>query len=139
MWPPGTDLSARITLTDRLFDVRLHNATLYFLRHQSESVLNVAALLSRSLKEANVVVVRKLLSLVIRNLAALLQVALVANEDAGDVVGGVLLDLAHPVVNGAEGVFVRHVVGHDDAVRALVVRRGDGLEALLAGRVPLPG
>ena len=66
-----------------------------------------------------------------------LQIALVADEDARDVVRGVLLDFAHPVVDGSEGIFVRHIVGHDNSVCALVVRRGDGLEALLSSRVPL--
>ena len=35
-----------------------------------------------------------------------------------------------------EGVAVRDVVRHDDAVSALVVARSDSLEAFLASRVP---
>ena len=47
-----------------------------------------------------------------------------------------LLDFVHPVLNGAEALAVRDIVGHDDTVRTLVVAAGDRLEALLAGRVP---
>ena len=63
-------------------------------------------------------------------------VALVADENAGDVVGGVLLDFVHPVLDGAEALAVSDVVGHNDTVSALVVAARDRLEALLAGCVP---
>lgn len=78
----------------------------------------------------------ELLALVGGDLAGLDHVALVADQDAGDVVRGVLLDLVHPVLDGTEALAVGDIVGHDDAVRALVVARGDGLEALLSGGVP---
>ena len=70
------------------------------------------------------------------DLSRVLHVALVADEDAGDVVGGVFLDLVHPVFDGAEALAVGDVVGDDDAVGALVVAARDGFEALLASRVP---
>ena len=76
------------------------------------------------------------LALVGGDLAGVGHIALVANEDARDVVRGVLLDLAHPVLDGAEALSVGDVVGHDDAVSALVVAAGDGLEAFLASGVP---
>ena len=69
-------------------------------------------------------------------LASLSHIALVANEDARDIVGSVFLDLAHPVLDGAEALSVGDVVSDDDAVGTLVVAAGDGLEALLAGGVP---
>jgi len=69
-------------------------------------------------------------------LAGVGHVALVADEDAGDVVGGVFLDLVHPVLDGAEALAVSDVVGHDDTVRALVVAARYRLEALLTGGVP---
>ena len=63
-------------------------------------------------------------------------VALVADQDAGDVVGGVFLDLVHPVLDGAEALTVGDVVGHDDAVGSLVVAGCDSLEAFLSSCVP---
>lgn len=78
----------------------------------------------------------ELLAFVCGNLASLSHIALVANEDARDIVGSVLLDLAHPVLDGAEALSVGDVVGDDDTVGALVIAAGDGLEALLAGGVP---
>ena len=76
------------------------------------------------------------LALVGGDLAGVGHIALVANEDARDIVRGVLLNLAHPVLDGAEALSVGDVVSHDDAVSALVVAARDGLKALLAGSVP---
>jgi len=81
-------------------------------------------------------VLGEFLALIGGDLARLSHIALVADEDAGDVVGGVFLDLVHPVLDGAEALAVCDVVGDDDAVGALVVAAGDSLEALLAGGVP---
>ena len=105
-------------------------------RHHDEGLLDVLAILGRSLEEAHVVVLGKLLALIGGDLARVGHVALVAAEDAGDVVGSVLLDLVHPVLNGAEALAVSDVVGHNDTVSALVVAARDRLEALLAGCVP---
>ena len=41
-----------------------------------------------------------------------------------------------PLLDVVEGLLVRDVVDHDDAVGASVVRRGDGPEPLLPGCVP---
>jgi hypothetical protein len=79
----------------------------------------------------------QLLALIGRDLSGLLHIALVSDQDAGDVVRGVLLDLVHPVLDGAEALPVGDVVGHDDTVCALVVGASNGLEALLACSVPL--
>ena len=78
----------------------------------------------------------ELLALVCGDLAGLSHIALVADEDARDIVGSMFLDFAHPVLDGAEALSVGDVVGDDDTVSALVVAAGDGLEALLAGGVP---
>jgi hypothetical protein len=48
----------------------------------------------------------------------------------------VLLDLVHPVFDGAEALTVSEVIGHDDAVSALVVAARYGLEALLSSGIP---
>lgn len=76
------------------------------------------------------------LALISGDLSGVSHVALIADENAGDVVGCVLLDLVHPVFDGAEALTVREVIGHDDAVSALVVAARYGLEALLASGIP---
>jgi hypothetical protein len=76
------------------------------------------------------------LALVGRYLASVGHIALVTNENARYVVRSMLLDLAHPVLDGAEALSVGDVVGHDDTVSTLIVAAGDSLEALLAGGVP---
>ena len=78
----------------------------------------------------------ELLALVSGDLACVSHIALVADENARDVVGGVLLNLIHPVLDGAEALAVSDVVGDNDAVSALVVAAGDRLEALLSCGVP---
>jgi spermidine synthase len=46
------------------------------------------------------------------------------------------LNLLQPVFERLKGATIIHRVRHDNPHRALVVGLGDGLEALLAGRVP---
>ncbi len=57
--------------------------------------------------------------------------------DLVDAVRRVGLNVANPVANVVERRLVRAVVDEQNAHRAAVVRRGDGAETLLAGRVPL--
>ena len=82
------------------------------------------------------VVLSKLLALIGGHLSGVGHIALIADEDAGDVVGGVLLHLVHPVLNGAEALAVGDVVSHDDTVGTLVVAGGNSLETFLACGVP---
>lgn len=63
-------------------------------------------------------------------------IALVSDQDAGDVVGCVFLDLVHPVLNCTEALAVGDVVSHDDTVSTLVVARGNSLETLLTSSIP---
>ena len=114
----------------------LSDVVLDFASHGREGSLNILALLGGGLEEAHAVVVGHLEALVERDHTLVLQIGLVANQDTSDVVLGVLLDLAHPGVDGAEGVTVSDIVGHDDAVGALVVARSDSLEALLSSGIP---
>lgn len=104
--------------------------------HHDEGLLDVLAVLGGGLEEADVVVLGQLLALVGGDLARVGHVALVADEDARDVVGGMLLDLVHPVLDRREALPVGDVVGHDDAVRALVVAARYRLEPLLPRSVP---
>ena len=112
------------------------DVVLDFSGHGREGRLDVLALLGGRLEEAYSVVVGHLLALFEGHGAAALQIGFVSHEDSRDVVLRVLLDLGHPGVHGVEGVAVRDIVHHDDAVRALVVRRSDGLKTLLAGSIP---
>ena len=104
--------------------------------HHNESLLDVLAVLGRCLKEAHVIVLSKLLTLIGGDLSGLGHVALVANQDAGDVVGSVFLDLVHPVLYCAEALAIGDIVGHNDTVGTLVIAGGDSLETLLASSVP---
>jgi hypothetical protein len=65
------------------------------------------------------------------------EVALVADEEFDDAVGGVALDLRQPIPHVVERRRVGDVVHDHDAVRAAVVGARDRAEALLAGGVPL--
>ena len=65
-----------------------------------------------------------------------LQVGLISHEDFGYVAGAVLFDFVHPVLHTSERVAIRHVIRYDDAVRAPVVGRSDGPEAVLPSCVP---
>ena len=47
-----------------------------------------------------------------------------------------LLDLVHPVLNGAKALTIGEIISHDDAVSALVVAARDGLEAFLSSGIP---
>ena len=129
-------LRALVSIVYFALRLGLSDVVLNFAGHSGESSLDVLALLSGGLKEADSVVVGHLETLIEADDALVLQIGLVTNEDARDVILSVLLNLAHPSVHCAEGVTVRDIVGDDDAVGALVVGRGNRLKALLAGRIP---
>lgn len=75
--------------------------------------------------------------LLARDLALLLaQIALVPDEDDGDVGLGGGAELVEPLLHVGEGVAARDVVDEQRAGGAAKVRLGDGAERLLAGRVP---
>ncbi len=78
----------------------------------------------------------ELLSFIGGDLACIGHIALVADENTRDVVRSMLLDLAHPVLDGAEALSVGDVVGHNDTVSSLVVAAGDGLESFLTSGIP---
>ena len=76
------------------------------------------------------------LTLFERDSASVLQIALITNKNACDVILGELLNFAHPCVDCIERVAVSDVVNDNDTVSALVVAGSDGLETLLARGVP---
>ena len=109
---------------------------LNFARHQHEGLLDILAVLRGGLHEAHVVVVGELLALLEAYLSGRLQIALVADQDARYVLTCVFLHFGHPSLNIGEALSVSNVVNYNDAVGALVIAGGDGLEAFLAGSVP---
>lgn len=64
-------------------------------------------------------------------------IALVADEQLVDALGGVSVDLLQPLLHVVERVHVGNIVDNADAVSATVVRGGNGAETLLAGGIPL--
>lgn len=66
-----------------------------------------------------------------------LHIALVADEQLVDALGGVTVNLLEPLLDIVERVHVGHIVHHADTVGATVVGRCDGAESFLASRVPL--
>ena len=121
------DLACWLSLRDVVLDLTSHGC---------EGCLDILALLSWSLEEADAVMVGHLLALLERDSSSVLQIGLVSDQDSRDVVLRVLLDFAHPGVHGVEWVTVSDVIDDNDAVGALIVARGDGLEALLASGIP---
>lgn len=66
-----------------------------------------------------------------------LHIALVADEQLVDTLGGISVNLLKPLLDVVEGVHVGHIIDDANTVGTTVVRRGDGTEAFLASSVPL--
>jgi len=113
--------SAVLGVLAALLGLRDSDSVLDFTRHQSEGLLYIFAILGRGLEEANIKVFSEFLTLFEGDSALFFQVALVADEDARDVVRGVLLDLTHPGLHGRETFSVGDIVGDNDSVGTLVV------------------
>lgn len=64
-------------------------------------------------------------------------IALVAYEELVDTLCGISVDLLQPLLDVVEGIHIGDIVNDADAVRAAVVGRGDGSEALLSCGIPL--
>ena len=71
---------------DRLFRLRDSHTGLNFTSHHDESLLDVLAVLGGCLEETDVVMLGEFLALVSGDLAGVSHIALVANENARDVV-----------------------------------------------------
>ena len=121
---------------DGLLGLRNSNTGLNLTGHHNESLLDILAVLGGCLKETHIIVLSEFLAFIGGHLSGLGHVALVADQDAGDVVRCVLLDFVHPVLDCAEALAVGDVVSHDDTVSTLVIARCDSLETLLTGSVP---
>lgn len=66
-------------------------------------------------------------------------IALVADEQLVDALGGVSVNLLQPLLHIVEGIHIGNIVDDADTVSATVVGRSDGTETLLASGVPLLG
>lgn len=66
-----------------------------------------------------------------------LHIALVADEQLVDALGGISVNFLKPLLDVVEGVHVGDIVHNADAVSATVVGRCDGAESFLASSVPL--
>ena len=63
-------------------------------------------------------------------------ISFVSDEDLGDILGSMLLDLLHPVGNVGKRFFLSAVIDEDDAHGSLVIGLSDRSESFLASRVP---
>jgi len=105
--------------------------------HRQESLLYVGSVLGGSLEEGDSKAVGKLLRHGVLHDLLVLHIALVADKQLVDALGGVSVNLLKPLLDVVEGVHVGHIVDHADAVGTTVVGRGDGTEPFLASSVPL--
>lgn len=112
------------------------NTRFNFASHHNESLLDVLTVFGRSLKETNVVVLSKFLALIGGNLSGIGHIALIADQNARDVVRCVFLDLVHPVLDRTETLAVGDVVSHDDTVSTLIIAGSNSLETFLTCSIP---
>jgi len=111
--------------------------TFDLLSHGQERLLHVRRILGRSFQHGHSNTLGKVLGHIIIDHLLGRQIALVAHEEFVDPLAGIAINLLKPLLDVGEGVGVGYVVDDNDAVRAAVVRRGDGAESLLTGCVPL--
>ena len=104
--------------------------------HGHERLLNVSGSLGRGLNVGDAEAVSEGLGGLVLDVAAVDEVALVADEELAHVLRGVAVDLREPHLDVVERIEDGDVVNDDDAVGAAVVSRGDGAEAVLASSVP---
>ena len=114
----------------------LGNIRFNFACHELEGLVYILAFFGGGLEESDAVVVGHLLPFFERHSSLGLKISLVSDQNARDIVLGVLLNFAHPGVHSVEGVSVGDVVSHDDSVRSLVIGRGNCLKAFLASGIP---
>ena len=105
------------------------------LSHMDKHLLNIFTSLGTSLIKPESHLLRKGCAFCRRDLP-FQDVSLVADQHLHDIVAGVQFDLFDPVLYVLEGLTFIDGVGEDDAHGAAVVGLRDGLELLLASRVP---
>ena len=104
--------------------------------HQSERFFYIDGFLCGSLKESDIKMISKFFGFLIWNLSLILQIFLVSNENSRNVFLCMLINFAHPLRNFWERFSVCDIIGDNNAVSALVITAGDGLESLLSSSIP---
>merc|ERR1719203_2608376 len=114
----------------------LRDAGLDLACHCLESLLNIVGILCACLQKLHLQRIGELLGLVIRHDLLRREITLVSNHQSVHIVGCILVDFLHPMLDIVEGLLVCHVINDDDAVGATVVTARDSPEPLLPGSVP---
>lgn len=105
-------------------------------RHSDKSFLHIIRIFRRSFNVGDFHAIGKLLGNSGVDDTLVEKVGLVADEELVDVLAGVAVDLAQPLLDVVEGLHVGAVKHKDDTLGAAVVAASDGAETLLAGRIP---
>jgi hypothetical protein len=108
-------------------------------RQIQEARLNIGAYFRTGGEDADACVVGKLIHVLLCHFSCLIEssIGLVANDNDGDIVVGMLLDLFNPGVQVQERVPFEQVEHKDDPVGSAVVSIRDSSVPLLASCVPL--
>ena len=103
--------------------------------HCDEGLFNVGRVLRRGLDERDAQRCREVFGdlEVYRALGG--EITFVSHQQFVNVLAGIALDLAQPLLHVREAHLICHVVNHDDSMRSPVIARCDCAEPLLAGRV----
>lgn len=104
--------------------------------HRNKSLLHILRTLGRCLQKLDAIRIRQRFSLLKCDHLLTLQVTLVPDQQTGDSLRGVFVDLIHPVSHVVETLAVSDVVCDYDPVGATIIGGGDGSETLLTGCVP---
>lgn len=64
-------------------------------------------------------------------------IALVADKQFVDTLGGVTVDLLEPLLHVVERIHIGNIVDNANSMSTTIVGRGDGPETLLSGSIPL--
>lgn len=64
-------------------------------------------------------------------------IALVTDKKLVDTLSSISVDFLQPLLDVVEGILIGDIVDDNDTMCSSIVRRCDGAETLLAGRVPL--
>ena len=104
--------------------------------HGEKRLFDIGRSLCRCLKEFNAKAVGKLLALFRRNDTLGCQIRLVAHQEFVDIFAGIPVNFMQPLLYVVEGFVIRDIINDNNAVSTAVVRRCNGAETLLSGRVP---
>ena len=127
-------MTERLTLVRSVVSLAFHARQR--LGYPLEQRLDVVANLGRRLNEHEVVLLGLLFTLLSGDLALVVQIRLVANEDDDDIGTPLSTDVVDPLPRLLERLLTGNVVDDDGNTRVANVRRNQTPEALLACRVP---